>query len=145
VLDTVGHPTNQILKVFLIPRTNHIVDVVAHEGPVTSPRLDTEAAPQIEHVVRDFGRPARFEYDAATEILSPVLRLEPVLGNYYRSRCLLLSSNIVLNFNLFLDHKVRQHVVEIVNLHEIQFFANDAGDHGLAAVFDHGKSLVHGI
>jgi hypothetical protein len=34
--------------------------------------------------------------------------------------------------------------VEIFALHEIQIFADDASDRDLAAVFYHGKSLVHG-
>jgi len=53
MLHPIGHPFNQVLKVFLIRRANHVANVVAHEGPVALLRLNAEAAPQIEHVVRD--------------------------------------------------------------------------------------------
>src|SRR5207244_6537304 len=82
MLDAVGHPFNQVLKVLLNSRTDHIADVVAHEGPVAFLGLDAEAAPQIEHVVRDFGWPAWLEYDSATGILAPVLRLKPAPTNF---------------------------------------------------------------
>src|SRR6266516_2035424 len=139
MLDAVGHPFNQVLKVLLISRTDHIADVVAHEGPVAFFGLDAEAAPQIEHVIRDFERPAWLEYDAAPDVLAAIAPLKPSLANFDSARCGLA----VLMLGFFMDDQIGEHLVKVLDLHDTDVTAHNDRDHNLVAILDDGVSLVH--
>src|SRR5947209_4344254 len=106
MLDAVGHPLNQVLKVLLIPRANHIMDVVAQEGPVTLLRLDAKVAPQIEHVVRYLELAPRLEHETAAKILPPVLPCKPTLANLDTG-----------------DDQIGKHLVKLLDLHHTDFAA----------------------
>ena len=98
--------------------------MIAHQRPITVLGVDAEAAPQIEHVVRDFERAARLEYDAATEILAPV-------SSSRTNRLLTLMAFVLARaffapLDLFEDNQIGKHLVEVSVVHEIEVITNDA-------------------
>lgn len=143
--------------------------MVAYEGPVTLLRLDTEAAPQIKHVFRNFERSTGLKDNAATEVLSPALPVEPRRAHVTRFQfgvdqidkrfveVLVGHGKDVIPYTLYKlfylsqneldwwlrDRQISKHPVEVLFVHELDFVTNDISDQDLAAVPDNGVVLVH--
>src|SRR5581483_2442521 len=93
--------------------------------------------------MRNFEQRAGLEYNTAADVLSAVFPLEPALGKDNRLAGLLRLSMFVRNVNVLPYHEVRKQVMEVLNFHEVEFLADDAGDHDLASVLDHRKDFIH--
>ena len=74
MLDAVGHPFNQVLKVLLNSRTDHIADVVAH------PQL--AARDRWRQVETSAGRVAATLPPANLEGVAPAMGAVPSLGEH---------------------------------------------------------------